>query len=96
MNERTRESGSLLAAVVQALAAYGAVAAAKAGRQAGAAAASYLAVAALFTVSLCFLTLAGYGALSLAIGPIYAALIVGCVYFVGGLVALVILQTRRR
>lgn len=96
MTERTKEGGSLVAAVVQALAAYGAVAAAKAGRQASATAAGYLTVGVLFAASLCFLTIAGHGALSAAIGPIYGALIVGCVYFVGGLVALIILQARHR
>jgi hypothetical protein len=56
----------------------------------------YMVVAALFGVSLCFLTFSGYRAISLAMGSIYASLIVGCVYLVVGLVATLILQARRR
>ena len=47
-------------------------------------------------VSLCFLTFAGYQAISLTLGSIYAALIVGSAFLVGGLVATVVVQARRR
>ena len=40
---------------------------------------SVMVVAALFAVSLCFLTFSGYRAISLALGSIYASLIIGCV-----------------
>jgi hypothetical protein len=50
----------------------------------------------LFAVSLCFLTLAGYRALSQALGDVYASLIVGCVYLVAGLAALLVIQFGRR
>ena len=50
----------------------------------------------LFAVSLCFLTLAGYRAISNALGDIYASLIVGCAYLVAGLVTLLVIQFRRR
>ena len=56
----------------------------------------YLLAAGLFAVSLCFLTLAAYRALSEALGDIYASLIVGCVYLVAGLVAMLVVQSRRR
>jgi hypothetical protein len=52
-------------------------------------------VAGLFAVSLCFLTFAGYRAISLTLGSIYASLIVGCAYLVAGLIAALILQGRR-
>ena len=58
--------------------------------------AGYLVAGGLFAVSLCFLTLAGYRAILQAIGDIYASLIVGGVYFVAGLVALLVIQFRRR
>ena len=55
-----------------------------------------LVVAVLFAVSLCFLTFAGYRALSLAMGSIQASLIVGCAYLFLALVAALVLQVRRR
>ena len=55
-----------------------------------------LIVAGLFTASLCFLTLAGYRATMQAMGEVSASLIVGGVYFVAGLVALLVIQFRRR
>ena len=50
----------------------------------------------MFAVSLCFLTLAGYRAMVDAMGEVYASLIVGCAYFVAGLIVLLIIQFRRR
>ena len=74
----------------------GAVAAANAGRRAAGTAAAYLVVGAMFAVSLCFLTFAGYRAMVDAMGEVYASLIVGCAYFVAGLIVLLIIQFRRR
>jgi len=45
---------------------------------------------------LCFLTAAGHGAISLALGGIYSSLIVGCIYLVAGLLAALVLAIRRR
>ena len=58
--------------------------------------AGYGLVAGLFGVNLCFLTFAGYQAASLTLGSIYAALIVGSAFLVGGLIATVVVQARRR
>ena len=96
MSERAGESTPLLAVLVRSLAAVAGVAAANAGRQAALSAAGYLVVAGLFVASLCFLTAAGHGAMSLVLGGIYASLIVGCVYLVAGLAAALALATRRR
>ena len=74
----------------------GAVVAANAGRRAAKTVAAYLVVGAMFAVSLCFLTLAGYRAMVDAMGEVYASLIVGCAYFVAGLIVLLIIQFRRR
>jgi hypothetical protein len=82
--------------LAKAIALYAAVIAAKAGRRAMAAFAGYLFAAGLFAVSLGFLTLAGYRAMVQAMGEVYASLIVGCVYFVAGLVAILVVQFRRR
>ena len=40
--------------------------------------------------------LAAYRAMLIAMGEVYASLIVGCAYFVAGLVVLLIIQFRRR
>lgn len=90
------EAPSILATLVKSLAVFGAVAAGNAGRRAASMVGGYVVVAALFGVSLCFLTFSGYRAISLAMGSIYASLIVGCVYLVVGLVATLILQARHR
>lgn len=90
------EGTSLLAALVKSLALFGAVTAGNVGRRTASMVTAYLLVTGLFGVSLFFLTLSGYRAISLAMGSIYASLIVGCVYLVVGLVALLILQSRRR
>ena len=71
------EGSSLLAAVAKSIALFGAVAAGNAARRTGAVVAGYGLAAGLFGVSLCFLTFAGYQAISLTLGSIYAALIVG-------------------
>ena len=90
------EGGSLIAAVVKSIALLGAVAADNAARRTGSVVAAYGLIAGLFAVSLCFLTFAGYQALALALGNIYAALIVGTVFLVAGLLATVVVQARRR
>jgi hypothetical protein len=86
----------MLLTVVKTAALFAAAAAANAGRRMAATLAVYLFAAGLFAVSLCFLTLAGYRALSEALGEVYASLIVGCVYLVAGLITLLVLQFRRR
>lgn len=93
------EEASLPTTLMKALSLVFAVAASSVGQRTASMAAmvaGYLFVAGLFGVSLCFLTFAGYRAISLAMGSIYASLIVGCVYLVVGLVATLILQARRR
>jgi hypothetical protein len=87
---------SLLTSLVQSVAAIGALSAGTAARRAAAATGGYLVVAALFGVSLCFLTFAGYQAMSLAVGGIYASLFVGCAYLFLGLIGALVLQARRR
>lgn len=86
----------MLLALAKSVALYGVAAAVDAGRRAVATLAGYLVAAGLFAISLCFLTLSAYRALSEALGGVYASLIVGCVYLVGGLVALLVVQFRRR
>jgi phosphotransferase system glucose/maltose/N-acetylglucosamine-specific IIC component len=58
--------------------------------------AGWLVVAVLGTVSLGFLTLAGYVALAQALDRTLAALIVGLAYLFVALVLVVVLQSRRR
>jgi hypothetical protein len=96
LSGRGTEDGSVLLALVKSVALFGAAAAANAGRRFAATLAGYLFAGGLFAVSLCFLTLAGYRALSQALGDVYASLIVGCVYLVAGLAALLVIQFRRR
>ncbi len=99
MTATPTDGTSLLTTLVKSLAVLGAVTAGNVGRQTAsmvAVATGYMLVAVLFGVSLCFMTFAGYRAISLVIGSIYASLIVGCVYLVVGLVATLILQARRR
>jgi hypothetical protein len=86
----------MLLTIVKTAALFASAAAANAGRRIAATLAGYLVVGALFAVSLCFLTLAGYRALSQALGEIYASLIVGCLYLVAGLVTLLVIQIKRR
>lgn len=96
MSEQQPASDGLLAGLVKMLAAFGAVAAANAGRRAGATLLGYLFVAGLFVVSLCFLTAAGYRGLTNVVDESVASLIVGCAYLVAGLVLALVLQLRRR
>lgn len=96
MSTAAPEGSSVLAAVAKAIALFGAVAAGNAARRTGSMVAGYGLAAGLFGVSLCFLTFAGYQAISLALGGIYAALIVGSAFLVGGLIATVVVQARRR
>lgn len=70
MSGRTDESTPLLAVLVRSLAAVAGVAAANAGRQAALSVAGYLVVAGHFVASLQSLTVAGHGAISLAVGSI--------------------------
>ena len=95
MSSPGSEGSSLLAAVAKSIALFGAVAAGNAARRTGSMVAGYGLVAGLFGVSVCFLTFAGYQAISLTLGSIYAALIVGSTFLVGGLVATVVVQARR-
>ena len=87
---------SLLMSLVQSVAAIGALSAGTAARRAAATTGGYFVVAALFGVSLCFLTFAGYRAMSLAVGSVCASLFVGCAYLFLGLIAALVLQARRR
>ncbi|MDI1287285.1 MAG: hypothetical protein PSV46_23065 [Reyranella sp.] len=86
----------LLLTLARSAALFGATAALEAARQAAVTAASYLLVGALLTVSLGFLTLSGYRAILSALGDVYAALIIGCVYLVAALIAMLAVQTRRQ
>ena len=85
----------MLLTLAKSVALYGAAIAANAGRRLAVTAAGYLIAGGLFAISLCFLTLAGYRAIMQAMGDVYASLIVGCVYLVAGLVALLVIQSRR-
>jgi quinol-cytochrome oxidoreductase complex cytochrome b subunit len=93
---RGTEDGSVLLTIVKSAALFAAAAAANAGRRMAATLAGYLFAGGLFAVGLCFLTLAGYRAIAQPLGDVYAALIVGCLYLVAGLVAMLILQLKRR
>jgi hypothetical protein len=90
------EGSSLLADLLKSLVALGAVSAGTAMRHAASTVGGYLVVGILLAISLCFLTFAGYRALSLAMGSIHAALIVGCAYLFAALLAALVLQVRRR
>jgi hypothetical protein len=96
MSESGREGASSLALLLRTVVAFAGIAAANAGRRVGTTVAGYLVVAGLFVASLCFLTLAGYRAIALSLGEIYAALIVGCVYLGIGLIVALFLAVRRR
>ena len=86
----------LLLTLARSAALAGAALALDTARKAAVAAAGYLLVAVLLATSLGFLTLSGYRAICVGLGDIYAALVVGCAYLMAALIALVILQTRRR
>ncbi|MDP1965523.1 MAG: hypothetical protein Q8K93_25360, partial [Reyranella sp.] len=74
---------------------FGVSAALEAAQRAAVTASSYLLVGMLLTVSLGFFTLSGYRALLSALGDVYAALIIGCVYLVAALIAMLAVQRRR-
>ena len=95
MSAPASDGPSLLTTLVQSVVAMGALSAGTAARRAASEAGGYLVVAILFVVSMCFLTFAGYRALSLAMGSVQASLIVGCVYLFLGLTAALVLQARR-
>ena len=86
----------MLLTIVKTVALFGAAAAANAGRRFAATLAGYLIAGGLLAASLCFLTLAGYRALSQALGDVYASLIISCVYLVAGLAAMLVIQFGRR
>jgi hypothetical protein len=86
----------LLLTLARSAALFGVTAALEAARRAAVTAASYLLVGMLLTVSLGFLTLSGYRAILSALGDVYAALIIGCVYLVAALIAMLAVQMRRR
>jgi len=86
----------LLLTLARSVALFGAAAALEAARRAAVKAASYLLVGMLLTVSLGFLTLSGYRAILSALGEVYAALIIGCVYLVAALIAMLAVQMRRQ
>jgi hypothetical protein len=86
----------MLLSVVKTVALFAAAAAANAGRRFAATLAGYLVAGGQLAASQCFLTLAGYRALSQALGDVYASLIVGSLYLVAGLATLLILQIKRR
>lgn len=96
MSPPASEGSSLLMDLVKSLAALGALSAGTAVRRAVSTAGGYVVVGILLAVSLCFLTFAGYRALSLAMGSIHASLIVGCAYLFAALIAALVLQMRRR
>jgi hypothetical protein len=86
----------VLLTIAKTVALFGAAAAANAGRRCAATLGGYLLAGGLFAASLCLLTLTGYRALSLALSDVSASLIVGCIYFVAGLVTLLVIQIKRR
>lgn len=90
------QEGGLVTLLVRSVAMFGAASALNAIRSAGAAVGGYLVAFLLAIVSAGFLTLSGYRAIAQALNEIYAALIVGVVFLVLALVALVIVQSRRR
>ena len=82
-------------ALIEAVAALGTTLFANAARRAAVTVAGLLLAASLLLASLGFFTLAGYRALALAIGEIYAPLIIGGAYLIAALVALLVVQSRR-
>ena len=96
MSAPASDGPSLLTILARSVAAVGALSVGTAAQRAASMAGGYLVVAILFAVSLCFLTFAGYRAMSLAMGSIQASLIVGCIYLFLGLISALVLQARRR
>ena len=81
--------------LLQAVATLGASIAANSARRAASTIAGLLMAAGLTIVSLGFFTLSGYRALAEAMGEIHAPLVIGVAYLVAGLVALLVIQSRR-
>ena len=81
--------------LVQSLVALGAALAINSARRAAVTLLGYLASALLLATSVVFLTLAGYRAISQSIGDVYAALVMGAVYLLLALIALLVLGRRR-
>ena len=96
MSAPSTDGSSLLLVLAKSLAAVAALSASTAARRAASTACGYGVIAVLFTVSLCFLTFAGYYALQTAMGSVHASLVVGCVYLFLALIAALVLQVRRR
>lgn len=96
MSSRGTGYSSVLTVLARSAALYGAAIAASAGRRLAITLFGYLFAVGLFAVSLGFLTSSAHAAITQALGGIYASLIVGCFYFVAGLVAMLVLQFRRR
>lgn len=81
--------------LLQAIAALGTTIATDAARRAATTMAALLLAGSLMLTSLLFFTLAGYRALVSALGEIQAPLVIGVAYLVTGLVALLVVQSRR-
>lgn len=92
----TSEAGTLLVALVRSATTLGVSLLVASGRRVAATLVAYLLVGLLLAVSLAFLTLSAYRAIMIAIGDVYAPLIVGCFYLVAGLIAALVAQMRRR
>ena len=96
MSGETPSGGGLLPGLIRIAGAFGAVAAAKAGRRLAVTVIGYLGVVGLLVASLCFMTAAGHGALVGAVGEILASVIVGSVYLVAAMALALVLQLRGR
>lgn len=90
------QEGGLTTLLVRAVAMLGAAVAFDGMRKAGATFGGYLVALSLAATSVGFLTLSGYRAIGQTLGDIYAALIVGVVFLVLALIALVLVQARSR
>ncbi|TWT15333.1 hypothetical protein [Reyranella sp. CPCC 100927] len=75
---------------------YGLAMAAVVARRTAARICLYVLILILSVVGLGFLTAAAFLAIAQGLGPIYAALIVGCAYMVAALIAVLVAQSRRR
>jgi drug/metabolite transporter (DMT)-like permease len=95
MSAPSTDGSPLLMVLVKSLAAVAAVSASTAVRRAASTACGYGVVAVLSSVSLCFLTFAGYSTLQTTMGSVYASLLVGCAYLFAALIAGLVLQRRR-
>jgi hypothetical protein len=82
--------------ILQSVAAIGVASLMAAVRRTAVTVAGLLIAAALVVTSLGFFTMAIYRALCRPLGDVYALLIVGTAYFVASLIALLILQLKRR